>query len=98
MGCLAANASYCSAEFTADGVTSGLGAVWGLGAVSGFGTARCGGRVGRGIGAVLLGTPRRATESVLARTGRRSTNTHPTCGTGLPPSKRPMSKSHVYWS
>ena len=28
------------------------------------------------------------------RTGRRSTNTQPTCGTGLPPIRRPSSKSH----
>ena len=28
------------------------------------------------------------------RTGVRSTNTHPTCGTGFPPTSRPSSKSH----
>ena len=28
------------------------------------------------------------------RTGVRSTNTHPTCGTGFPPTSRPSSNSH----
>ena len=28
------------------------------------------------------------------RTGVRSTNTHPTCGTGFPPTSLPSSKSH----
>src|SRR5436853_2297325 len=31
------------------------------------------------------------------RTGARSTKTHPTFGTGLPPISRPSSKSHWYW-
>ena len=30
------------------------------------------------------------------RTGKRSTKTHPTRGTGLPPMRRPSSKSHLY--
>src|SRR5687768_13767797 len=30
------------------------------------------------------------------RTGERSMNTHPTWGTGLPPTRRPWSKSHPY--
>ena len=30
------------------------------------------------------------------RTGVRATNTHPTCGTGLPPMRRPSSNSHGY--
>ena len=30
------------------------------------------------------------------RTGSLSTNTHPTLGTGFPPSRRPSSKSHSY--
>ncbi len=30
------------------------------------------------------------------RTGTRSTQTHPMCGTGLPPMRRPSSKSHLY--
>ena len=30
------------------------------------------------------------------RTGVRSTNTQPTCGTGLPPIRRPWVKSHGY--
>ncbi len=60
-----------------------------------FTTGRPGGRlVGRGIGAVLFGTPRRGGASVFTRTGNRSTNTHPTCGTGLPPIKRPCSNNH----
>ncbi len=31
------------------------------------------------------------------RTGDRSTNTQPTPGMGLPPTRRPSSNSHVYW-
>ena len=31
------------------------------------------------------------------RTGARSMNTQPTWGTGLPPIRRPFSKSHGYW-
>ena len=30
------------------------------------------------------------------RAGTRSTNTHPTCGTGLPPMRRPWSNNHLY--
>ncbi|CAB4599870.1 unannotated protein [freshwater metagenome] len=31
------------------------------------------------------------------RTGMRGTNTQPMCGTGLPPMRRPSSKSQSYW-
>ncbi len=40
--------------------------------------------------------PRVALRLTGPRTGTRSTHTHPTCGTGLPPIRRPSSKSHVY--
>ncbi len=40
--------------------------------------------------------PRVAFRLIGPRTGTRSTHTQPTCGTGLPPMRRPSSKSHVY--
>ena len=48
-----------------------------------------------GLGAFLASL----TERRLAgpRTGDRSMKTQPTCGTGLPPIRRPSSNSHAYW-
>jgi hypothetical protein len=57
------------------------------------GTLGSGGNEGSGAGATRLRASRTARRLAGPRTGARSTNTQPTCGTGLPPIRRPSSKS-----
>ena len=111
-GCSPMNSRKGSNSFTVLAAPPPPDAAAGAGAGSGAErVARPGGgEVGTGMGSDAMGdafgarsdpTLRRASRVARfdfgPRTGVRATNTQPTCGTGLPPTRRPSSKSHS-WS
>jgi hypothetical protein len=92
-------------SFGAFGSFSARGALAAFAALATLAAVAFAARPPRSVGAGVTGSP--AATACLARltarrlvgprTGDRSTKTHPTWGTGLPPTRRPGSNSQAYW-